>query len=72
MSVRVAFDDEGHCLDGTGADVVLANRFLSQLSVRGFAATTRRAYAEDPLNFLRFLDEVGLGLVEVAPTNLFD
>ena len=60
----------GHCLDG--ADVVLANRFLAHLSVRRFAAATRQAYAYDLLNFLRFLDKAGLGLVEVDPTDLFD
>jgi integrase/recombinase XerC len=72
MSVRVVFDGEGHRLDGNGLEVELANRFLAHLSVRGFASATRRAYAYDLLNFLRFLDEVGLGLVEVVPTDLFD
>jgi hypothetical protein len=72
MSVRVVFDGGVHVLDGPGAEVELANRFLAHLSVRGFAAATRRAYAYDLLNFLRFLDEAGLGLVQVVPTDLFD
>jgi integrase/recombinase XerC len=72
MSVRVEFDDGVHLLAGAGADVELANRFLAHLSVRGFAPATRRAYAYDLLNFLRFLDDAGLGLVEIVPTDLFD
>ena len=72
MSVRVVFDGGGHVLEGSGAEVALANRFLAHLTVRGFAPATRRAYAYDLLNFLRFLDEAGLGFVEVVPTDLFD
>ena len=56
MSVRVVFDDGVHLLDGAGVEVELANRFLAHLSVRGFAPATRRAYAYDLLNFLRFLE----------------
>ena len=72
MSLRVVFDEGGHRLDGAGAEVELANRFLAHLSVRGFATATRRAYAYDLLNFLRFLDEAGLRLLEIVPTDLFD
>src|SRR6478752_10843654 len=39
---------------------------------RNFARATRRAYAYDVLNFLRFLDGQGVGLAEVRPIDLFD
>jgi integrase/recombinase XerC len=63
---------EGHLLVGAGADVALANRFLTHLATRNYAAATRRASAYDLLNFFRFLVERPLGLAEVAPTDLFD
>jgi integrase/recombinase XerC len=63
---------EGHRLVGAGADVELANRFLAHLGTRNFAVATRRAYAYDVLNFLRFLLERGVEVVTVTPTDLFD
>jgi integrase/recombinase XerC len=60
MSVRVVFDGRGYRLVGDGADGDLAIRFLAHLSVRGFAPATRRAYACDVLNFLRFVADGGL------------
>jgi integrase/recombinase XerC len=53
-------------------DVALANRFLAHLGTRNFAVATRRAYAYDLLNFLRFLAENGARLDVVRPTDLFD
>jgi len=72
MDLRVLREHDGHCLAGDGGDVVLVNAFLHHLSVRNFAVATRRAYAYDLVNFLRFLGERGLRLGEVAPSDLFD
>jgi integrase/recombinase XerC len=63
---------EGHRLVGAGTDVELANRFLTHLGTRNFAPATRRAYAYDLLNFLRFLAGRGIDLFRVCPTDLFD
>ena len=70
--MRVVRTDEGHRLDGEGADVELANRFLTHLGARRFSPLTVRAYAYDLLNFFRFLAERGAALAEVVPTDLFD
>lgn len=72
MQLSVQRSAEGHLLVGAGADVALANRFLTHLATRNYAAATRRAYAYDLLNFFRFVVERRLGLAEVAPTDLFD
>jgi len=72
MPLSVQRSSEGHRLVGLGVDVDLANRFLAHLGTRHFAEATRRAYAYDLLNFLRFLVERGLGMAEVVPTDLFD
>ena len=72
MQLRVQRSTEGHRLVGAGADVELANRFLAHLGTRNFSAATRRAYAYDLLNFLRFLAGRGVELVGVCPTDLFD
>jgi len=72
MPMAVQRSAEGHVLLGAGEDVAVANRFLSHLAARNYSAATRRAYAYDLLNFLRFLVERRLGLAEVTPTDLFD
>ena len=59
-------------LDGEWPDVVAANRFLAHLATRGFAAATVRAYAYDVLNFGRFCLERGLGLDDVAASDIFE
>jgi len=45
---------------------------LAHLGTRNFSAATRRAYAYDLLNFLRFLVEQGVRLAAVRATDLFD
>lgn len=72
MRLRVDLGPDGHRLMGGGDDVALANRFLEHLTTRHFAAATRRAYAFDALNFLRFCTERGLMLADVTPPDLFD
>jgi site-specific recombinase XerD len=72
MPLQVEQDAEGARLVGDGDDVVLANRFLEHLSVRNFATATRRAYAYDVLNFLRFCAERALPLAAVSAMDLFD
>jgi integrase/recombinase XerC len=77
MGLRVAGDGDVFLLAGDVAtgqrdDVAMVNRFLAHLKGRNFARATRRAYAFDVLNFLRFLDGQGVGLGEVRPTDLFD
>lgn len=61
-----------HRLAGGGAVVDLANRWLAHLEVREFSPMTVRAYAFDALNFARFLDQGGIGLGDVVPTDVFD
>lgn len=72
MDLHVQRGADGHRLVGGGDDVELANRFLVHLAARNFAAASRRAYAYDLLNFLRFLGEGGLTLTGVVATDLFD
>jgi integrase/recombinase XerC len=72
MRLQVERDGEGARLVGDGDDVVLANRFLEHLSIRNFATATRRAYAYDVLNFLRFCAERALPLAAVSAMDLFD
>jgi site-specific recombinase XerD len=72
MDLRVVVGGEGHRLAGGWPDVELANRFLEHLSVRNFAAATRRAYAYDLLNFARFCVERRIGVAGVVGTDLFD
>jgi len=76
MGLRVTVDGEVFAVvDESGrqhADVAVVNRFLAHLYGRNFARATRRAYAYDLLNFLRFLAGRGIGLAEVGPTDLFD
>jgi integrase/recombinase XerC len=72
MGLQVARSGNGHILtgaaDGAGE---LVNGFLAHLTTN-FSPATRRAYAFDLLNFLRFLMERRLGLADVGPTDLFD
>jgi len=77
MGLRVAGDGDvfliaGQVAIGQRDDVAMVNRFLAHLKGRNFARATRRAYAYDVLNFLRFLAGQGVGLAEVRPTDLFD
>src|SRR5450631_1336355 len=72
MNLRVVVAGDGHRLDGDVEDVELVNAFLAHLSVRNFSAATRRAYAYDLLNFLRFLTGSGLTLGQVRAMDLFD
>lgn len=53
-------------------DVAIVNRFLAHLKGRNFARATRRAYAYDVLNFLRFLRGQGATLAGVRPSDMFD
>ncbi len=45
MRLQVEGTADGARLVGDGDDVGLVNRFLEHLTVRNFAAATRRAYA---------------------------
>jgi len=72
MELRVEAAAGRHRLVGAGGDVELVNQFLEHLSVRNFAAATRRASAFDLLSFLRFCNETGLSLDSVVPTDVFD
>ena len=76
MGLRVVCDGEVFVVAGEGAgwdaDVVVVNRFLAHLQGRNFARATRRAYAYDVLNFLRFLAGRDIGLTGVQPADLFD
>ena len=73
MVVHVVVGEGGHRVSGEGcADLDLVNAFLAHLSVRNFSPATRRAYAYDLLNFLRFLGSRHQLLGEVRPTDLFD
>jgi integrase/recombinase XerC len=72
MGLRVVSGSTGHRIEGTADDVDVVNAFLNHLSVRNFSLATRRAYAFDLLNFLRFLVSRSLRLSAVVPTDLFD
>ena len=54
------------------SDAELANRYLSHLEVRAFAALTVRTYAFHCLSFLRFCDDKRLTLAAVTPMDVFD
>ena len=72
MGLRVVADTAGHRIEGGGVDDGVVNAFLEHLSVRNFSPATRRAYAFDLLNFLRFLDTRCIQVGAVVPTDLFD
>lgn len=69
--VRVIGSPRGHRLSGDGPVVDAGNAFLEHLVMRGFSPATVRAYAFDLENFDQFLDDRGLVLSEVVPTDLF-
>jgi site-specific recombinase XerD len=64
--------DGGHRLAGSWAGVEAANAFLAHLESRAFSPATVRAYAFDLVNFARFLDERGIDVAGVVPTDVFD
>jgi integrase/recombinase XerC len=70
--LRVVLADGVWRLEGDWADAGAANRFLSHLAARGFAAATVRAYAYDTLNFGRFCLDRGIGLDDVGAGDIFD
>ncbi len=71
--MRVERVEDSYRIVGVAAsDVELANRYLSHLEVRAFAALTVRTYAFHCLSFLRFCDEKQLRLASVAPMDVFD
>jgi integrase/recombinase XerC len=72
LAVSVEHRGTGHRLVGEGPVVDAANRFLAHLEARRYSVATVRAYAFDLLNFDRFLDDRGLGLTDIRPTDLFD
>jgi integrase/recombinase XerC len=72
MTVAVKRSDGSHRLDGTWAGIGLANAFLSHLEARRFSPATVRAYAFDIVCLARFLEERGISLGEVVPTDVFD
>lgn len=53
---------------GTGS----ANAFLSHLEARRFSPATVRAYAFEIVCLARFLEERGIGLCDLVPTDVFD
>ena len=78
MRLRVAGDGEvvllaGDVATGRCDDVAMVNRFLAHLKGRNFARATRRAYAYDVLNFLRFLARQRIGLaLRITPPKTVD
>lgn len=71
--MRVERVEDSYRIVGDPApDVELANRYLSHLEVRAFAALTVRTYAFHCLSFLRFCDEKRLTLAVVTPMDVFD
>ena len=72
MTVAVKRSDGSHRLDGTWAGTEPANAFLSHLEARRFSPATVRAYAFDIVCLARFLEERGIGLGDLVPTDVFD
>ena len=70
--MRVVRDGGTHRLEGSGAEIALANRFLEQLSTRAFSAATVRTYAFHVLSFLRFCSENDLSIASVRPTDFYE
>jgi site-specific recombinase XerD len=72
MTVAVVRRDGSHRLVGSWAGVGSANAFLSHLETRRFSSATVRAYAFDIVCLARFLEERGIGMGELVPTDVFD
>jgi site-specific recombinase XerD len=72
MDLAVVRTSDGHRLAGAGAITEVANAYLAHLHARGYSPGTLRGYAFDLLNFSRFLDERGIAMVDVVPSDLFD
>jgi integrase/recombinase XerC len=72
MTVVVKRIDGSHRLEGAWAGVGSANAFLSHLQARRFSPATVRAYAFDVVCLARFLEERGIDLSELVPTDVFD
>ena len=72
MTVAVRRSDGSHRLEGTWAGTESANAFLSHLETRRFSPATVRAYAFDIVCLARFLEERGIGLGDLVPTDVFD
>lgn len=70
MALRVRCEGDNFLIAASGGemaeDVELANRFLAHLQSRNFAVLSRRAYAFDSLNLLRFCAERGVVLRGIA------
>ena len=72
MTVVVKQIDGSHRLEGTWAGAGSANAFLSHLEARRFSPATVRAYAFDVMCLARFLEECGIDLSDLVPTDVFD
>lgn len=72
VTVAVERRDGGHRLVGSWAGVGAANAFLAHLESRAFSPATVRAYAFDLVNFARFVNERGIDVAGVVPTDVFD
>jgi len=72
MTVAVKRSEGSHRLDGTWAGTASANAFLSHLEARRFSPATVRAYAFDIVCLARFLEDRGIGLGDLVPTDVFD
>lgn len=70
--VAVKRCDGGHRLAGSWTGTEAANAFLTHLEARAFSPATVRAYAFDLVNFARFLEDRGIELAAVVPTDIFD
>lgn len=72
MTVAVKRSAGSHRLEGSWAGSGSANAFLSHLETRQFSPATVRAYAFDIVCLARFLEESGIGLGDLVPTDVFD
>ena len=70
MTVVVKRIDGSHRLEGTWAGAGSANAFLSHLEARRFSPATVRAYAFDIVCLARFLEERGISLGDLVPTDV--
>jgi integrase/recombinase XerC len=72
MTVVVKRIGGSHRLEGTWTGAGSANAFLSHLEARRFSPATVRAYAFDVVCLARFLEERGIDLSGLVPTDVFD